>query len=122
MVDPGDDEPQRALVIGGVDSIEPTDPTIGVGRTGQPPARRRRAFHLDCGATDDEITEPALASRFPGLVRSAVNFVIDSMRTSRTWIKELGTFERTILGRKVEHFILDYLDTPWGHAGGTGWW
>jgi len=54
----------------------------------------------------------ALASRFPELVRSAVEYVIDPMRTSRTSINELSTFERTILGRKIEHFMLDVLDAP----------
>ena len=66
----------------------------------------RSAIELRAGGSN------ALATSFPQLVRSAVDFVIDPVHTARTSIAELGTFERTILSRKIEHFILDLFDAP----------
>jgi hypothetical protein len=54
----------------------------------------------------------ALATSFPQLVRGAVDFVIDPVRTARTSFTGLSALERSILSRKIEHFILDFLDAP----------
>jgi len=56
----------------------------------------------------------ALATRFPQLVREAIDFVIDPVRTARTTVAELDNVEKTFLGLKVEHFIRDFLDVPKG--------
>ena len=55
-----------------------------------------------------------LASAFPELVRDAIEYVIDPIRTGRTTIKELDNVEKTFVGLKVEHFIRDFLDVPKG--------
>jgi len=55
-----------------------------------------------------------LVSRFPELVRDAIEYVIDPIRTGRTTIKELDNVEKTFVGLKVEHFIRDFLDVPKG--------
>ena len=55
-----------------------------------------------------------LVSKFPNLVRDAIEYVIDPIRTGRTTIKELDNVEKTFVGLKVEHFIRDFLDVPKG--------
>lgn len=53
-----------------------------------------------------------MESRFPLLVRDAVDFVLDPVRTARTSIKELDNVEKTFIGLKLEHFVRDMLDAP----------
>ena len=55
-----------------------------------------------------------LEKHFPELVRDAIEYVIDPIRTGRTTIKELDNVEKTFVGLKVEHFIRDFLDVPKG--------
>lgn len=55
-----------------------------------------------------------LARNFPEIVRDAIEYVIDPIRTGRTTIKELDNVEKTFVGLKVEHFIRDFLDVPKG--------
>jgi len=57
---------------------------------------------------------PALTSRFPGIVRDAVDFVLDPVRTARTRVIELDNVEKTFIGLKLEHFVRDMLDVPKG--------
>lgn len=70
-------------------------------------------------ALQDEITarvggHAALQQRFPLLVRDAVDFVLDSVRTARTRVTELDNVEKTFIGLKLEHFVRDMLDVPKG--------
>lgn len=53
-------------------------------------------------------------TRFPLLVRDAVDFVLDPVRTARTTINELDNVEKTFIGLKLEHFVRDMLDVPKG--------
>ena len=57
---------------------------------------------------------PALLARFPELVREAVDFVLDPVRTARTRVSELDNVEKTFIGLKLEHFVRDLLDVPKG--------
>ena len=57
---------------------------------------------------------PALLGRFPELVREAVDFVLDPVRTARTTVRELDNVEKTFIGLKLEHFVRDMLDVPKG--------
>ncbi len=56
----------------------------------------------------------SIRERFPILVRDAVDFVLDAVRTARTSIKELDNVEKTFIGLKLEHFARDMLDVPKG--------
>src|SRR4051794_35301533 len=56
----------------------------------------------------------ALTSRFPELVRDAVDFVLDPVQTARTRLHELDNVEKTFVGLKLEHFVRDLLDVPKG--------
>lgn len=56
----------------------------------------------------------SLASEYPKLIRSAIDYVVDPIRTGRTSISDLDSVEKTFLGLKVEHFIRDFLDVPKG--------
>lgn len=56
----------------------------------------------------------ALAEAFPRLVRDAIDYVIDPVRTARTSVAELDNVEKTFLGLKVEHFLRDFLNVPRG--------
>lgn len=56
----------------------------------------------------------ALRLAFPELMREAIDFVLDSVRTGRTELGELDNVEKTFIGLKVEHFVRDYLDVPKG--------
>lgn len=66
---------------------------------------------------------PALKEKFPLLVRDAVDFLLDSVRTARTRVTELDNVEKTFIGLKLEHFVRDMLDVPKGlrdlHINGT---
>jgi len=55
-----------------------------------------------------------LAEHFPGLVREAIDFVLDPVRTARTRITELDNIEKTFVGLKIEHMVRDMLDVPKG--------
>ena len=55
-----------------------------------------------------------LEAEFPVVVASAVDYVLDPIRTGRTSIGELDNVEKTVIGLKVEHFIRDWLDVPAG--------
>jgi hypothetical protein len=55
-----------------------------------------------------------LQQAFPILIREAVDFVLDPVRTARTKIAELDSVEKTFIGLKVEHFVRDFLDVPKG--------
>lgn len=56
-----------------------------------------------------------LTATFPALVRDAVDFVLDPVRTARTRVSELDNVEKTFIGLKLEHFVRDMLDAPKGH-------
>lgn len=56
----------------------------------------------------------ALRELFPLLVRDAVDFVLDPVRTARTRVAELDNVEKTFIGLKLEHFVRDMLDVPKG--------
>lgn len=58
------------------------------------------------------ITE--LERKFPLIVRDAVDFVLDPVRTARTRVVELDNVEKTFIGLKLEHFVRDMLDVPKG--------
>jgi hypothetical protein len=80
------------------------------------------AFHPDfetLSAIETEILArcggaAALADRFPQLVRDAVDFLLDPVRTARTRVVELDNVEKTFIGLKLEHFVRDMLDVPKG--------
>ena len=55
-----------------------------------------------------------LNARFPALVREAIDFVLDPVRTARSRMTELDSIEKTFVGLKIEHFVRDMLDVPKG--------
>ncbi len=55
-----------------------------------------------------------LALEFPLLVRDAVDFVIDPVRTARTRVADLDNVEKTFVGLKIEHYFRDLLNVPKG--------
>jgi hypothetical protein len=55
-----------------------------------------------------------LTERFPALVREAIDFVLDPVRTARTTMAELDSIEKTFVGLKIEHVVRDMLDVPKG--------
>jgi hypothetical protein len=55
-----------------------------------------------------------LATRFPLLIREAIDFVLDPVRTARTRMAELDNVEKTFVGLKIEHYVRDMLDVPKG--------
>jgi hypothetical protein len=56
----------------------------------------------------------ALRNAFPALMRGAIDFVLDAVRTGRTELCELDNVEKTFIGLKIEHFLRDFLDVPKG--------
>jgi len=58
--------------------------------------------------------EKALREKFPALLKDAIDFVLDPVRTARTAIKDLDNVEKTFIGLKVEHVLRDFLDVPKG--------
>ncbi|MEZ4409493.1 MAG: NaeI family type II restriction endonuclease [Polyangiales bacterium] len=50
----------------------------------------------------------------PLLIRDAIDFVIDPVRTARTRVQELDNVEKTFIGLKIEHYFRDLLDVPKG--------
>lgn len=71
-------------------------------------ARIRAEIERKAGGAD------RLKDELPDLIKSAVDFVIDPVRTGRTTMEELDKVEKTFIGLKVEHFIRDLLDLPKG--------
>jgi hypothetical protein len=55
-----------------------------------------------------------LQIKFPGIVRDAIDFVLDPVRTARTKVRDLDNVEKTFIGLKLEHFVRDMLDVPKG--------
>jgi hypothetical protein len=55
-----------------------------------------------------------LSTTVPELIREAIDFVIDPVRTGRTGFDQLDNVEKTFVGLKVEHFLRDALDVPKG--------
>jgi hypothetical protein len=55
-----------------------------------------------------------LSELLPGLIKEAVDFVLDPVRTGRTQMSELDRVEKTFIGLKIEHFLRDLLDVPRG--------
>ncbi|HZS55509.1 MAG TPA: NaeI family type II restriction endonuclease [Bryobacteraceae bacterium] len=70
--------------------------------------RIRRAVFARVGGPEK------LAARFPALVREAIDFVLDPVRTARTRMGELDSIEKTFVGLKIEHMVRDMLDVPKG--------
>lgn len=70
--------------------------------------RIRRVIYELAGGPD------LLATTFPILVRDAVDFVIDPVRTARTRIADLDNVEKTFVGLKIEHYFRDLLNVPKG--------
>jgi hypothetical protein len=58
--------------------------------------------------------EKAMADALPLLIRDALDFVIDPVRTARTRVIDLDNVEKTFIGLKVEHYLRDLLDVPKG--------
>jgi Restriction endonuclease NaeI len=59
-------------------------------------------------------TGKSLGELLPGLIKDAVDFVLDPVRTGRTQMAELDRVEKTFIGLKIEHFLRDLLDVPRG--------
>ena len=55
-----------------------------------------------------------LQQELPGLIKNAVDFVLDPERTARTEMSDLDKVEKTFIGLKIEHFLRDWLDIPKG--------
>lgn len=68
----------------------------------------RDAILARCGGSE------SLRTALPILIGSAIEFVIDPVRTARTAVTELDNVEKTFIGLKVEHFFRDFIDLPKG--------
>lgn len=55
-----------------------------------------------------------LQRALPLLIRDAIDFVIDPVRTARTRVQDLDNVEKTFIGLKIEHYFRDLLDVPKG--------
>lgn len=55
-----------------------------------------------------------LREGLPPLIKNAVDFVLDPVRTGRTKISELDKVEKTFIGLKIEHYIREMLGVPKG--------
>jgi Restriction endonuclease NaeI len=55
-----------------------------------------------------------LQELLPGLIKEAVDFVLDPVRTARTQLTELDKVEKSFIGLKIEHYLRDLLDVPRG--------
>jgi hypothetical protein len=51
---------------------------------------------------------------FAALVRDAIDFVLDPVRTARTKLTDLDNVEKTFIGLKLEHLVREMLDAPKG--------
>jgi hypothetical protein len=50
----------------------------------------------------------------PCLIKDAVDFVLDPVKTGRTQLVELDRVEKTFIGLKIDHYLRDLLDVPRG--------
>ena len=50
----------------------------------------------------------------PAIIKDAIDFVIDPVKTGRTTVAELDNVEKTFIGLKIEHYFRDRLDVPKG--------
>lgn len=48
------------------------------------------------------------------IAMSAVEFVLDPVKTGRTIVDDLDKIEKTFIGLKIEHYLRDILDAPQG--------
>jgi hypothetical protein len=71
-------------------------------------AKIREGILVQSGGID------SLRKKFPLLIREAIDFVLDPVRTARTRLSELDKIEKTFVGLKVEHYVRDMLDVPKG--------
>lgn len=55
-----------------------------------------------------------LQIELPNLMKNAVDFVLDPVKTGRTKIDELDKVEKTFIGLKIEHYLRDWLGVPKG--------
>ncbi|HET6390762.1 NaeI family type II restriction endonuclease [Hyphomicrobium sp.] len=55
-----------------------------------------------------------LGVALPGLIKDAVDFVLDPVRTGRTQLADLDRVEKTFIGLKIEHYLRDLLGAPRG--------
>ena len=55
-----------------------------------------------------------LILHLPLLLKQAVDFVLDPVRTGRTKMAELDKVEKTFIGLKIEHYLRDWLGVPKG--------
>ena len=55
-----------------------------------------------------------LTSRFRGVVRRGIDEVIDGGRTGRWSIDQLAKTEKTYIGTKIEHLVLNEFEIPRG--------
>lgn len=55
-----------------------------------------------------------LSEVLPGLIKDAVDFVLDPVRTGRTQLADLDRVEKTFIGLKIEHYLRDLLGAPRG--------
>jgi Restriction endonuclease NaeI len=55
-----------------------------------------------------------LSVHLPLLMKQAVDFVLDPVRTGRTKVEELDKVEKTFIGLKIEHYLRDWLGVPKG--------
>lgn len=55
-----------------------------------------------------------MSAELPSLLKEAVDFVLDPVRTARTQISEIDKVEKTFIGLKIEHFFRDMIDLPKG--------
>lgn len=55
-----------------------------------------------------------LTEELPNIIKNAVDFVLDPVRTARTKLSELDKVEKTFIGLKIEHYLRDWLDVPKG--------
>jgi Restriction endonuclease NaeI len=56
----------------------------------------------------------SLQQALPELLKNAVDFVLDPVKTGRTKIDELDKVEKTFIGLKIEHYLRDWLGVPKG--------
>ncbi len=70
--------------------------------------RIRSAIIMKAGGESD------LQSAMLALIRDAIDFVIDPVRTARTRVDDLDNVEKTFIGLKIEHYFRDMLDVPKG--------
>lgn len=91
-------EPKRRFPVSSINEAHPDYPLLA--RIRDEILRRR--------------SDGALQQKLPVLIKAAVDFVIDPVRTARTSIEELDKVEKTFIGLKIEHYLRDWLNVPKG--------